>query len=41
MSSFQYSRIVNSNSEYYVDIDGNFFRLEEFFPATFPETVEF
>lgn len=41
-SSFQYSRIVNSNSRYYVvHIDGNFFRLEKFFTATFPETVEF
>lgn len=41
-SFFQYSRIVNSNSRYYVvHIDGNFFRLEKFFTATFPETVEF
>lgn len=41
-SFFQYSRIVNSNLRYYVvHIDGNFFRLEKFFTATFPETVEF
>lgn len=41
-SSFQYSRIVNSNLRYYVvHIDGNFFRLEKFFTASFPETVEF